>query len=119
IISGMSVAAYGVAHLLLSGTNLASGTWQTGAGRAGRIGVSVALASLIWILFFFLDAAFDDAAIHIGGVTIDTFALIIGGFGGFALALAVTAVPSRFAASRVVAAYRLSPAEGPWLSPWG
>ncbi|MGZ3602245.1 MAG: hypothetical protein ACXWQ5_21920, partial [Ktedonobacterales bacterium] len=46
-----------------------------------------------------------DAAIHIGGGAIDTFALMIGGFGGFALALAVTAVPSRFAASGVVAAY--------------
>ncbi|MGZ3678337.1 MAG: hypothetical protein ACXWQR_07185 [Ktedonobacterales bacterium] len=105
IISGMSVAAYGVAHLLLSGANLAGGTWLAGAGRAGRIGVSVAFASMIWILFFFLDAAFDDAAIHIGGGAIDTFALMIAGFGGFALALAVTAVPSRFAASGVVAAY--------------
>lgn len=105
IISGMSIAAYGVAHLLLSGANLADGTWQTGTARAARIGVSVALASMIWILLFFLDAAFGDAAIHIGGVAINTFALMIGGFGGFALALAVTAIPSRFAASGVVAAY--------------
>jgi hypothetical protein len=105
IITGMGIAAYGVAHLLLSGANLAGGTWQTGAARTARIGVSVALASMIWILFFFLDAAFDDAAIHIGGVDINTFALMIGGVGGFALALAVTAIPSRFAASGVVAAY--------------
>ncbi len=105
IITGMSVAAYGVAYLLLSGANLTEGTWQASAGRAGRIGVSVALGSMIWILFFFLDAAFDDAAINIGGVTIDTFPLMIGAFGGFALALAVTAIPWRFAASGVVAAY--------------
>lgn len=105
IISGMSIAAYGVAHLLLSGANLAGGAWRVGAERAVRIGVSVALASMIWILFFFLDAAFGDAAIHLGGVDINTFALMIGGFGGFALALAVTAIPSRFAASGIVAAY--------------
>jgi hypothetical protein len=94
-----------VAYLLLSGANLAQGRWPAGARRAGRIGVSLALASIIWVLFFFLDAAFNDAAIRLGGVTIDTYPLMIGTVGGFALALAVTAIPWRFAASGVVAAY--------------
>jgi hypothetical protein len=105
IISGMSIAALGVAHLLLSGANLADGTALARATRAARIGALVAIAGMLCALMFFLDAAFDDAAITIGPLTVDTYSLMVGGFGGFALALAVAAWPARFTALGVAAAY--------------
>ena len=102
IISSMSIAALGVAHLLLSGANLAS---ATALARLARLGALVALAAMLWALWFFLDAAFDAAALHVGPIAIDTYSLMIGGFGGFALALAVAAWPVRFAALGVAVAY--------------
>jgi hypothetical protein len=105
IISGMAIAALGVVHLLFSGANLASDTRLAGAARAARIGALVAIAAMLCALLFFLDASFDDAAINIGSITIDTYSLMVGGFGGFALALAVAAWPTRFTALGVAAAY--------------
>jgi hypothetical protein len=105
IISGMSIAALGVAHLLFSVANLADGMALARAARAARIGALVAIAAMLCALLFFLDASFDDAAIQIGPIVIDTYSLMIGGFGGFALALAVAAWPARFTAVGVAAAY--------------
>lgn len=105
IISGMCIAALGVAHLLLSGANLADGTTLARFVRPARIGALVAIAGMLCALLFFLDAAFDDAAISIGPITVDTYSLMVGGFGGFALALAVAAWPVRFTAIGVAAAY--------------
>ena len=102
IISSMSIAALGVAHLLLSGANLADAAMLA---RAARTGALVALAAMLWALLFFLDAAFDDAAIHFGPIVLDTYSLMICGFGGFALALAVAAWPARFTAVGVAVAY--------------
>lgn len=102
IISSMSIAALGVTHLLLSGANLAGAPTLA---RAGRTGALVAIAAMLWALWFFLDAAFGAAAIPLGPIAIDTYSLMIGGFGGFALALAVAAWPARFAAVGVALAY--------------
>jgi hypothetical protein len=105
IISGMSIAALGVSHILLSGANLADGTTLARIVRPARIGALVAIGAMLWALLFFLDASFDDAAIHLGPIVIDTYSLMIGGFGGFALALAVAAWPTRFTAVGVAAVY--------------
>lgn len=105
IITGMSIVALGVCYLLLSGANLAVGVGLSTAARAGRLGVSVALAGMLVALFFYLDASFSNAAISLGAVRIDTFALMVGAFGGFALALAVAALPWRLGATSVVTAY--------------
>jgi hypothetical protein len=105
IISGMSIAAIGVAHLLLSGATLADGTTLAWFVRPARIGALVAIGAMLWALLFFLDASFDDAAIHLGPIVIDTYSLMVGGFGGFALALAVAAWPTRFTAVGVAAVY--------------
>ncbi len=102
IITSMCVAALGVVHLLLSGANL---TGQATLARAARTGALIAIAAMLWALWFFLDAAFGDAALNLGPITIDTYSLMIGGFGGFALALAVAAWPARFSALAVAAAY--------------
>jgi hypothetical protein len=113
IITGMSIVALGAAYMLLSGANLAEATGTTGTtgatwpARAGRIGVTVAAGALLCALLFFLDAAFDDAAIRLPNHQIDTYPLMVGAFGGFALALVAAAWPWRFAATGAALAFYL------------
>ncbi len=107
IITSMSIVALGTAYMLLSGANLAGATGATWPARAGRIGVTVAAAALLCALLFFLDAAFRDAAIQLPHHRIDTYPLMVGVFGGFALALVAAAWPWRFAATGVALVYYL------------
>jgi hypothetical protein len=107
IITGMAIAAFGDVYLLASGANLARGVGATTLARAARIGATIAVAAMLCTLFFFLDAAFDDAAIPLGTVSINTFPLMVGAFGGFALTLVASGWPSRLAATGVALAYYL------------
>jgi len=107
IITGMAIAALGAAYMLLSAANLAAASGAAWPARAGRVGAPIAAAVLLCVLMFYLDAAFDDAAFHLGGVTINTFPLMVGLFGGFAFALVVRAWPGRFAATGVAVVFYL------------
>jgi hypothetical protein len=107
IITGMSIAALGAAYMLLSGANLAKAIGATVAARAGRIGATVAVAAMLFALLFYLDASFDAAAIPLGNASINTFPLMVGAFGGFALTLVAAGWPSRFAATGVALVYYL------------
>jgi hypothetical protein len=109
IITGMAVAALGAGYMLLSGANLARSTHTNGTqlALAGRIGLTVAAGAMLCALLFFLDASFDDAAFQLGPATINTFPLMVGAFGGFALALVAAAWPWRFAATGVALVYYL------------
>jgi hypothetical protein len=105
----MAVAALGAGYMLLSGANLARTTNANGAqlAQAGRIGLTAAAGAMLCALLFFLDAAFRDAAITIGPARINTFPLMVGAFGGFALTLVAAAWPWRFAATGVALVYYL------------
>jgi hypothetical protein len=107
IITGMAIAALGDVYLLTSGANLVGGAGATALIRAARIGATIAVAAMLCTLYFFLDAAFDAAAIPLGPVSINTFPLMVGAFGGFALTLVASGWPSRFAATGVALAYYL------------
>ena len=105
IITGMAIAALGDVYLLTSGASLARGAGATTLVRAARIGATIAVAAMLCTLYFYLNAAFDDAAIPLGTVSINTFPLMVGAFGGFALTLVASGWPARFAATGVALAY--------------
>lgn len=101
IITGMAVVALGAAYMLLSGANLAHTVGMTRLAPLGRVGLTVAAAAMVSALLFFLDAAFSNASLWLGGLRVDTYPLMVGLFAGFGLALVAAAWPGRFAASSV------------------
>jgi hypothetical protein len=104
IITGMSITALGAAYMLASATNLAI---RDAAGKAtvrsGYIGVTVGLATMMCNLMLFVFGAFS----HTGRIVlvINTFPLMVGGFGALALVAATRAIPWRAAATLVTAVY--------------
>jgi hypothetical protein len=118
IITGMSIVALGAAYMLLSGVNLLAiqpeapaetpteaQTSNAGLALAGHVGVVIASAVMLCVLLFYLDASFSNAALHLFGLMISTYPLMVGAFGAFALCLVVRAWPAPFAALKVAAVF--------------
>ena len=107
IITGMSITALGAAYMLASATNLAI---RDAAGKAtvrsGYIGVTVGLATMMCNLMLFVFGAFSRTGrIDLGILVINTFPLMVGGFGALALVAATRAIPWRAAATLVTVVY--------------
>src|SRR5260370_809807 len=83
-------------QVLLAGAHLATRAGAAGAARLGYAGALVGLAAMMGTLLLFLDAAFGRMHLSLfGGLPLNIFPVMCGGFGAFPLAIAARAHPWR------------------------